>query len=46
MQGMIVTNRERECNGMAYAYDEAAFLKLIETYGLGYNTVLTTLQGR
>ena len=37
MNSMIVANKEREANGYAFAYDEKAFIDLIEEYGIHHN---------
>ena len=37
MQGMIAENKQREHAGFSMAYDEEAFLKLIDKYGIHHN---------
>ena len=44
MQGMIATNKERESEGKALAYDEAAFAELQDDYQLYHNSILTTIR--
>lgn len=41
---MQALNQERQANSHALAYDEAAFLAVIDEEGIGHNAVLTTLQ--
>lgn len=43
--GMIAANKERESKGFALAYDEKAFIDLIDEFRIGRNTVLTSFQG-
>jgi hypothetical protein len=43
MQGMVAANTLREDQGHTIAYDESAFLKLIEKYGIHHNAVLNRL---
>jgi hypothetical protein len=38
---MVAANKEREADGKALAYDEAAFMKLLDDYGLHHNTLMT-----
>ena len=43
LAGMLALNSERERRGETLAYDEAAFEAVIQEFGLGWNTVVTTL---
>ncbi len=45
LAAMFAANTEREAQGKALAYDEAAFMKLIDDYGLGHNTLMTFFHG-
>ena len=45
MQAMIVENKMREMNNLGPAYDEAAFMNLLNEYGLHHNTLLTEIVG-
>ncbi len=38
---MCAANTERQSQGLALAYDEAAFVKLLDDYGLHHNTLMT-----
>jgi hypothetical protein len=40
LQAMMATNVERLAEGKALAYDEAAFLELIEKYRIHHNAVI------
>jgi hypothetical protein len=40
MMAMYTANRERELEGKAFAYDEKAFIDLIDKYALGTNAVI------
>lgn len=40
IEGMKVTNAEREANGYAHAYDEEAFAQVPVTYGIHHNAVI------
>ena len=40
MEAMKAANIIRLDQGKTIAYDEGAFMKLIETYGIGYNSVM------
>lgn len=42
--GMQALNKERELRGESMAYDDVAFDKLIEKYGLDHNTVVKFLK--
>jgi len=44
IEGMKALNAYRERRGESQAYPEAAFLAVIDQYGLGHNDVLTTLR--
>ena len=44
IQGMLALNQERISQGYALGYDEAAFLSVIEKYGLGSNQVIGFLR--
>ena len=37
MQGMIALNKQREVLGLSMAYDEKAFMDLIEKYRIHHN---------
>lgn len=41
--GMTAFNKQREALGQSMAYDEAAFLALIEKYGIDHNAVVGML---
>ena len=41
--GMVAANTERESNGLAFAYDEAAFDRLIGEEHIGANDVTAAL---
>ena len=43
IEGMKALNREREADGKALAYDESAFLDVIDQEGIGHNSVVATL---
>jgi len=45
IEGMKALNSEREHKGCALAYDEEAFLKVSEKYGIHHNAVLTIFHG-
>ena len=38
--GMQALNMQREQQGYSMAYDDEAFFKLIDKYGIGHNAVL------
>ena len=40
IEGMKAMNTERERNGYALAYDEAAFFAIVDKFGLGHNTLM------
>ena len=40
--GMHAENMQREQRGMAMAYNDTAFLDLVNRYGIHHNAVLTT----
>ena len=40
IESMKVTNRERVSKGNTEAYDEKAFLEVIDNYNIGYNDVV------
>lgn len=42
--GMQALNKQREAQGLSMAYDDEAFFALIDKYGIGHNTALTTLE--
>lgn len=42
VQAMIAANTERLAQDCSLVYDEAAFLAVIDKYGLHHNAVLTT----
>lgn len=42
--GMQALNEHRKSLGQTIAYDDEAFVNLIEKYGLGHNSVLSFLQ--
>ena len=42
IEAMRVANHEREANGEAYAYDEAAFREVPERYGIDHNAIMAT----
>ena len=42
--GMQALNMQRERQGYSMAYDDEAFFKLIEKYGIHHNAVLGSLQ--
>ena len=46
MEGMKALNIERAAAGHSIAYDEEAFCGLPDRYGLGYNAVMSVLQGQ
>lgn len=41
--GMVAENQQRTHRGEVIAYPEDAFLKLIETSGVGHNAAILTL---
>lgn len=41
---MQTLNGQRESEGKALAYDEAAFMALIDKYGLGHNDVVRQME--
>ena len=43
IEGMKALNTERESKGYALAYDEAAFLEILNKYGIHHNAVLTAV---
>ena len=43
LQSMLAANRVREINNEAHAYNEEAFMGLIDKYGLGHNSVVSCL---
>ena len=45
MNAMIALNKEREMLGHSLAYGEEAFMNVINTWGIGHNAAITTLQG-
>ncbi len=45
IQGMVAENTFREQKGQTIAYDEEAFLAVIEKYGIHHNAVMTTFGG-
>ena len=45
MEGMKALNAERDRRGHTPGYNEAAFAALIDRYSLGWNAVVTTLNG-
>ena len=45
MEAMKVANRKRQDQGYSDAYGEEEFHALIDRYGLGHNSVLSTLWG-
>ncbi len=45
MESMKALNTYRQMRGETIAYDESAFLGIIDKYGLGYNDVILTLRG-
>jgi hypothetical protein len=46
MNGMVAENDYRCGEGRAAAYTERDFVALIDEFGIGYNTVISSLQGR
>lgn len=47
MEGMKVENKKRELRGESLAYDEKAFMALIDKYTIGWNAAITMLdEGR
>lgn len=44
MEAMKAANAERESQGYSLAYDEEAFLALIDRYAIHHNAVLTQLR--
>ena len=46
MQAMIAANKEREADGKSLAYDEKAFMDLIERQGVHHNALVSELCGR
>ena len=45
-QGMTAANKQEEYEGKCPMYDCREFSLIIERYGLGYNKVISMLQGR
>lgn len=45
IESMKAANTERQDQGYALAYDEEAFLAVIDRYGISHNAVLITFQG-
>jgi len=43
LHAMLATNLARKSNNETLAYDEDAFMELINKYGLGHNSIVTTL---
>lgn len=43
MQGMVAENKVREQQGLSIAYDEKAFVDLIEELGVHHNSLVTQL---
>lgn len=43
MEAMKAANKEREQQGYSLAYDEAAFMAVIDKYGIHHNAALFTL---
>lgn len=41
--GMQAMNMQREQQGYSMAYDDEAFFKLIEKYGIHHNAAITTI---
>jgi hypothetical protein len=44
LESMKAANREREMHGHALAWNEEAFLELIEKYGLHHNALMRMFQ--
>ncbi|MEA3242868.1 MAG: hypothetical protein U9Q19_05430 [Pseudomonadota bacterium] len=44
IESMKAANTLREMQGKTIAYDEQAFLSVLEQYGLHHNAVMTTFQ--
>lgn len=44
VESMKAANTERESQGYALAYDEEAFMAIIDKYGIDHNAVLTVLR--
>jgi hypothetical protein len=42
--GMVAENKQREIMSDSMAYVEDDFMRLIDKYGLGHNSVITYLQ--
>ncbi|KKN98434.1 hypothetical protein LCGC14_0145280 [marine sediment metagenome] len=45
IQGMITTNKEREADGKALAYDEEAFSKIAYKHGIDNNSMIILFHG-